>query len=168
MPRQRWDALVGGEGCRACEEVQSAAAENGQDFFVTDLDVSRLRLARNQFIPGYCVLLAHRHVREPYELGPGERSRFFEDMLRVGRALEAAFGAIKLNFEVLGNAVPHMHAHIKPRYYGDPAPNRIIDQNAEQVFLTPETYQQRVDLIRSVLGLQRGPTPGTAPSDSTS
>jgi len=151
MPREQWDALVRGEDCPACEEVRSTAVANEHGFFVTDLDVSRLRLVRIQFIPGYCVLLAHRHVREPYELGPDERFCFFEDMLAVGRALEQVFGAIKLNFEILGNAVPHLHVHIKPRYYGDPAPNRIIDQNAAQVFLTPEPYAQRADLIRSAL-----------------
>ncbi len=151
MARERWDALVRGDGCPACDEVQTTAVEHEQGFFVTDLDVSRLRLARNQFIPGYCVLLARRHVREPYELDREDRARFFEDMLQVGRALEHAFGAIKLNFEILGNAVPHLHVHIKPRYYGDPAPNRIIDQNAEHVYLTPRAYEERVERIRSVL-----------------
>ncbi|PWT75060.1 MAG: hypothetical protein C5B60_05880, partial [Chloroflexi bacterium] len=43
---------------------------------------------------------------------------FFSDMMRVGKALEQTFNAVKLNFEILGNAVPHLHCHIKPRYYG--------------------------------------------------
>jgi len=151
MPREQWDALVRGQGCPACAEVTSSEQANERGFFVADLDFSRLRLAANQFVTGYCVLLCHRHVREPYELSKQERSMFFEDMMRVGRALEQAFNPVKLNFEILGNAVPHLHCHLKPRYYGDPAPNRIIDQNAQQVRLRSDEYNQRIDLIRSAL-----------------
>ncbi len=151
MPREQWDALVRGQGCPACVEVTSGEPANEQGLFVADLDFSRLRLAANQFVTGYCVLLCHRHVREPYELSKQERSMFFEDMMRVGRALEQAFNPVKLNFEILGNAVPHLHCHLKPRYYGDPAPNRIIDQNAQDVLLTLDEYNQRIDLIRSAL-----------------
>ncbi len=151
MPREQWDALVRGEGCPACAEVMSSEQANEQGFFVADLDVSRLRLASNQFVTGYCILLCHRHVREPYELSKRERSMFFEDTMRVGRALEQVFNSIKMNFEILGNAVPHLHCHIKPRYYGDPAPNRVIDQNAQEILLTLDEYHRRVDLIRSAL-----------------
>ncbi len=161
MPREQWDALVRGEDCPTCHEVAGTIPDGDAGYFVADLTLSRLRLARNQFIPGYCVLLCHRHVREAYELDPDGRSRFFEDMLRAGRALEDAFGAIKLNFEILGNAVPHLHARIKPCYYGDPAPNRSIDQNAGQVFLTPNEHAQRVDLIPSTLESVKVTVPDT-------
>jgi diadenosine tetraphosphate (Ap4A) HIT family hydrolase len=43
-------------------------------------------------------------------------------VLRVGRALEAALRPVKLNYDVLGNAVPHLHTHIVPRYADDPRP----------------------------------------------
>lgn len=150
MPREQWDALVRGEGCPACAEVTSTEVANEQGFFVADLNVSRLRLAANQFVRGYCVLICHRHVREPYELNTQERSLFFEDMMWVGQALERVFKPVKMNFTILGNAVPHLHAHILPRYYGDPAPHHLIDPNAAQVFLSPEEYKQRIDRIRSV------------------
>ncbi len=151
MPREQWDALVRGQGCPACTEVTSGEPANEHGFFVADLDFSRLRLAANQFVTGYCVLLCHRHVREPYELSQQERSMFFEDMMRVGRARERVFDPMKMNFTILGNAVPHLHSHILPRYHGDPAPHHPIDPNADQVLLGPEEYKQRVDRIRSAL-----------------
>jgi diadenosine tetraphosphate (Ap4A) HIT family hydrolase len=43
-------------------------------------------------------------------------------VLRVGRAIEAAFSPVKLNYNVLGNSVPHLHTHIVPRYADDPRP----------------------------------------------
>jgi len=70
---------------------------------------------RNQHLPGWCVLLLHRHVREPHELPEAERIAFFEDMVRVGRALEQVYAAIKINYSILGNIVPHVHAHTAAR-----------------------------------------------------
>lgn len=151
MPRDQWDALVRGEGCPACAEVTSSEPENEHGFYVTDLELSRLRLAANQFVTGYCVLICHRHVREPYELSKQDRSLFFDDLMRVGWALERVFNPVKMNFTILGNAVPHLHAHILPRYYGDPAPNHPIDPNADQVLIEREECAQRIDLIRSAL-----------------
>ena len=151
MPRAQWDALVRGEGCPACAEVTSTELANDEGFFVADLGLSRVRLAANQFVTGYCVLLCHRHVREPYELDASECSLFFGDMVRVGRALEQVFTPLKMNFNILGNAVPHLHVHILPRFYGDPAPHRPIDPNDGQVFLKREEYRQRIELIRAAL-----------------
>lgn len=151
MPLEEWEALVRGEGCPACAEVASRESVNDHGFFIADLKVSRLRLSANQFVTGYCVLLCHVHVREPYELSTRDRAHFFEDMMRVGIALERVFTPLKMNFNILGNAVPHLHAHILPRYYGDAAPHHPIDPNADQVLLSPQEYTRRIELIRSAL-----------------
>lgn len=151
MSRDVWDALIRGEDCPLCAEVQSTHVENEHGLTIADLRISRLRLARNQYVKGYCVLICRQHVREPYELSPAERNLFFEDMCAVGVALERAFDADKMNFEILGNAVPHLHAHIKPRYYGDPAPSRPIWVDAETVHLTADDYAARIAQIKQHL-----------------
>lgn len=153
MPRERWDALVRGEGCPVCAEIEPRESVNNEGLFVADLRMSRLRLQKNQFVPGYCVLLCHLHVREPYDLDDQDRSLFFDDMMRVGRALDTVFTPLKMNFNILGNAVPHLHVHIVPRYYGDPAPHYPIDPNADQVMLDPDEYEQRLDQIRVALAV---------------
>jgi diadenosine tetraphosphate (Ap4A) HIT family hydrolase len=151
MPRARWEALVRGEGCPLCRDLAADVRVNEYGTTVADLEASRLRLAANQSVPGYCVLICARHVREPYELPPAESAAFFRDLLRAGRALETAFGALKLNFEIQGNAVPHLHCHLKPRYYGDPAPERPIHPDARRVLLRPTEYERRVQQIRAAL-----------------
>jgi diadenosine tetraphosphate (Ap4A) HIT family hydrolase len=90
-------------------------------------------------------------VREPFELSVAERGRFWEDMMRAGQALEQVFGAAKMNFEILGNLVPHLHCHIKPRYYGDPAPGAPIHPDMSLKLLTQEEYRQQAALIREAL-----------------
>src|SRR4030095_13807739 len=81
MPRERWDALARGEDCPLCGP-DGAEPKSSFSFLVADLSLSYLRLVRNQHVPGYCVLICKRHVREPHELSPTDRAAFFADMLR--------------------------------------------------------------------------------------
>jgi hypothetical protein len=60
MPREQWDALARGENCPVCAELASDRHANEEGFFVADLDLSRLRLARNQYVQGY-----PRYYRDP-------------------------------------------------------------------------------------------------------
>lgn len=152
MPRDRWDALVRGEDCPACAEVTGLGLDNSEGYFVTDLSVSRLRLQREQHVLGWCVLLLRRHVREPHELPADERIAFFEDMVRVGRALEQVYAAQKINYSILGNMVPHLHAHIQPRYHGDPYPGGPVSPAPDQaVALSADETHEYTLRIRAAL-----------------
>jgi diadenosine tetraphosphate (Ap4A) HIT family hydrolase len=149
MPRERWDALVQGECCPLCQD-DVAEPENPFSFLVAEMRTAYLRLGRNQDLPGYCALISKQHVREPHELSAADRAAFFEDMVRAGRALEQVFGAVKVNYQILGNAIPHLHCHITPRLYGDPYPGRPPDQDRES-YLSAAEYARLVDLIRAAL-----------------
>jgi glycerophosphoryl diester phosphodiesterase len=154
MPRARWEALVRGEGCPLCAELASTEAENAHGFWVADLSLSRLQLAREQHVPGWCVLICRRHVREPHELPAAEQRAFFDDLVRVGEALERVYAAAKMNYQLLGNLVPHLHAHIRPRVYGDPYPGQPVPgPPREPVHLSPTEYRQRGGAIRAALSL---------------
>jgi diadenosine tetraphosphate (Ap4A) HIT family hydrolase len=153
MPRDRWEALVRGEGCPACAEVTGPGRDTSEGYFVTDLCVSRLRLQREQHVPGWCVLLLRRHVREPHELPEAERSAFFEDMVRVGHALEQVYAALKINYSILGNIVPHLHAHSQPRFYGDPYPGGPVSPAPGQAVVLPAgEAREQILRIRAALG----------------
>ena len=41
--------------------------------------------------------------------------QYYRDMLRVAAAVAAAFRPRKMNYEVLGNTVAHLHWHLFPR-----------------------------------------------------
>ena len=151
MARERWQALVRGEDCPLCTEVTANEPESAHGYSVADLSMSRLRLVGNQWVPGYCLLICTTHVREPFELEREARIAFFEDLMRVGCALEAVYQPAKLNFQLLGNAVPHLHCHITPRYYGDPAPNRPLDPNFGTRMLAPDERAARIASLRSAL-----------------
>jgi diadenosine tetraphosphate (Ap4A) HIT family hydrolase len=156
IPRAEWDALVRGEGCPLCRDLASTTTSNQYRHVVADLAVSQLWLGANQSVPGYCVVVCSRHVPEPYDLPPDRCAAFFDDLMRAARALEAVFRPTKMNFQILGNAIPHLHCHVVPRYYGDPAPGRPIEVDARTVHLTPAEYALRVELIRAALSKDGG------------
>src|SRR5688572_20362865 len=76
---------------------------------------------------GYCWVPLHRHAVELYELTVAEAAAYMRDLQRVARAVQAVTGAVKLNYEIHGNTVPHLHTHIFPRYPGDRFEGRPID-----------------------------------------
>src|SRR5947207_3367784 len=72
-----------------------------------------------QFFTGYCVLVFREHATELSQLGP-HRPVFLDEMARLAEAIEACFRPHKLNYELLGNQVPHLHWHLFPRSAADP------------------------------------------------
>ena len=73
-----------------------------------------------QFYGGYCILVSRRHATELNQLPATERRAFLDEMCLLARAVEECFRPHKLNYELLGNQVPHLHWHILPRYQHDP------------------------------------------------
>lgn len=73
-----------------------------------------------QYYHGYCVLIARRHARELSGLSDAERRAYLDEMCLLARAIEESFSPLKLNYELLGNQVPHLHWHVFPRSAEDP------------------------------------------------
>jgi diadenosine tetraphosphate (Ap4A) HIT family hydrolase len=72
-----------------------------------------------QFYTGYCVLVSNAHATELSHLGT-IRAAFLDEMATLAEAIEAVFRPHKLNYELLGNQVPHLHWHLFPRSADDP------------------------------------------------
>lgn len=151
MSREKWLSLVNGIDCALCDSVADAGEVDHHGYLVADLQSCRVRLSLDQFAKGYCVLIARQHVREPHELSRADRAAFFEDMCQIGKIVEDLFGAIKINFQVLGMKTPHLHAHVIPRYYGDPAPGRVLLAGDGRRELAVNEYRQLTDKIRRAL-----------------
>ena len=74
-------------------------------------------------------------------------------MVSVGAALEGVYAALKINYSILGNNVPHLHAQIQPRYHGDPYPGGVVDPAPGQsITLTDSQARDQILRIRSRLG----------------
>jgi diadenosine tetraphosphate (Ap4A) HIT family hydrolase len=114
-------ALKRGEGCPMCAQGRPDETPYGIRIFageVSDAYLQRVGIQR-----GYTVSIWRgRHVAEPTELEPEEAGAYWLEVLRVGRALEEHLEPVKLNYDLLGNSLPHLHTHVIPRYADDPRP----------------------------------------------
>src|SRR6267143_4133944 len=70
-------------------------------------------------LPGYACLVAKRHVREPFELPMPHRASFWEEAMRAAQILAGLFNPVKMNYEIHGNTIPHLHLHLFPRMPAD-------------------------------------------------
>jgi diadenosine tetraphosphate (Ap4A) HIT family hydrolase len=70
--------------------------------------------------------VARRHATELSGLADAERRAYLDEMCLLARAVEDAFRPHKLNYELLGNQVPHLHWHLFPRSRTDPEALRPV------------------------------------------
>ncbi|MDP1572213.1 MAG: hypothetical protein Q8L86_19620 [Vicinamibacterales bacterium] len=77
-----------------------------------------------QITPGYCLLLPDPVVSDLNALEGDARRQFLADMARLGDAVLAETGAARINYEILGNVEPALHAHVIPRYAAEPPERR--------------------------------------------
>jgi diadenosine tetraphosphate (Ap4A) HIT family hydrolase len=105
--------------CLFCRKLTDLAVLPTEDI-VWRFPQSVALLGPWQFYHGYCVLVGHRHATELSELDDEERRTYLEEMCLLARAIEDCFRPRKLNYELLGNQVPHLHWHLFPRYDHDP------------------------------------------------
>jgi predicted kinase/diadenosine tetraphosphate (Ap4A) HIT family hydrolase len=117
-----WSERVRGKDCAVCADGRAEVAGGSSRVFAGR--VSDAYLVRNDVGQrGYCVVVWRgRHVADPTELSPDEASAYFEEVLRVARAVERHVTPIKMNLEMLGNSLPHLHTHVIPRHLDDGEP----------------------------------------------
>lgn len=84
-------------------------------------------LGDNQGCPGWCTLILNHHVDHLDELPIDTQAAIFAEAARVARAVRTHFatsgehGAVRINYECLGNVASHIHWHIIPRHATDPS-----------------------------------------------
>jgi len=81
-------------------------------------------MGEQQVFAGYCLLLPDPVVGHLNELAPAARAQFLSDMALAGDALLAATQALRINYAMLGNVEPALHAHLFPRSAAEPAATR--------------------------------------------
>lgn len=119
---------------------------------IVELEQCYVTLNRDQFFPGYCFVLTKEHVTELFYLDEPVRNSVMKEVNRVAEALSSIFQPAKINYELLGNMVPHMHWHIVPRFTTDPLwPRPIWSEPHEQAELSVHAYAERIALIKREL-----------------
>ena len=126
------------------------------DLRIAELEHCFALLNRDQYFPGYTFVFTKNHVTELFHLDRDVRASVMDEVTSVAAALYNLFEPAKMNYELLGNMVPHMHWHLVPRFTGDPLwPRPIWSEPHEPVILTPGEYTERIALInKQILAME--------------
>jgi diadenosine tetraphosphate (Ap4A) HIT family hydrolase len=78
-------------------------------------------------LAGYVCVVARRHVVEPYQLPGTELEAFWNESMVVAEAVASVVHPVKMNYEIHGNTLPHLHLHLFPRQVDDPYVGGPVD-----------------------------------------
>jgi diadenosine tetraphosphate (Ap4A) HIT family hydrolase len=133
--------------CVMCARVSAES-----DLFIADLAVSRAYFNEDQFFPGWVFVVLRRHATELYELSAAERGVLIEDVNQIAEALHRVYNPVKMNYELLGNQVPHIHWHLIPRLAGDPDPQWPVWRVTHEPHRLPSAeVRTKIQAIRDAL-----------------
>lgn len=95
-----------------------------------------------------------RHASELTDLSPYELAAFTGELVTVCRGIETHYRPAKLNILALGNSLPHLHAHIVPRFVDDPDPGRpprFMMEDHDRPLIDEDDYQSQLQALRDLL-----------------
>src|SRR5512133_1942828 len=81
--------------------------------------VTRVGGEEGKAFPGFCRVVWNTHVAEMTDLSPADRRHLMNVVFATEAALRALLRPDKINLASLGNAVPHLHWHVIPRWRDD-------------------------------------------------
>jgi diadenosine tetraphosphate (Ap4A) HIT family hydrolase len=120
------------QGCPLCDRLRTIA-EGRDPWLIAELRETRVVLGDNQGCRGWCVLILKSHDEHVAALSPQRRRDLWEDVCDVAAAIRRVFphsgvasGPPRINYECLGNLVPHIHWHVIPRHADDPEPAKAV------------------------------------------
>ena len=103
-----------------CKEEECPVCKNEPSLeeivTILETDNSWIEAHPNVALKGTCYVLSKKHAVELFDLSDEDACAFIKDVMKTARALKEATGAIKINYEIHGNTIPHLHMHLFPRY----------------------------------------------------
>ena len=104
--------------CFICDRIEMIK-QSANPCFVKELETGYVVMGDNQHFKGYTLFLCKEHKTELFHLDHEYKMKFLLEMSLVAQAVSNAFGAEKMNYELLGNGETHLHWHLFPRVNGD-------------------------------------------------
>ena len=133
------------------ERTRCPICASGQPLdVITELDAVWVSAPPVAVLPGYACAVARRHVEEPFQLPDDQMVAFWRESMAVARALNSLLEPRKMNYEIHGNSIPHLHLHLYPRFRGDPFERRPIATDAPAFTRTEDDLRRMADAIAAV------------------
>ena len=153
-----WPAKVQGKNCPMCEEGRPD--DNGFGLRIMAGICSDAYLQRAAIQRGYTVVVWRGpHVTEPTQLSDEFAVIYWREILKTAKALQTHYLPLKMNYQTLGNSLPHLHTHLLPRYEDDPAPGRPFPLPSERSStLSERLIQKDAAALRRLLNYEPSQT----------
>lgn len=137
--------------CEICARIQDIE-RGAHPGFIAQLPTGFFVLGDSQQWRGYALLLCKTPVPDLEELPWHARLEFLRDLALCSEAVFNVVHPHKMNVESLGNAVPHLHFHLFPRYLTELEPTKPVwlqTNPTDETALDPETDAELVAQLRS-------------------
>ncbi len=135
------------DGCWICQNL-----DHQTHLVIRETRTSIAKLNPDQLFQGYTFVTLKWHEEHLTSLSPRDRHKFLEDMTNIAKTLNKALKPDRINYELLGNAQPHLHWHLIPRYTTDPLWGRPIwAGNRRRRRLTEDAYRELVSKLKDTL-----------------
>jgi diadenosine tetraphosphate (Ap4A) HIT family hydrolase len=102
-------------------------------------------------LPGYVCVVSKTHVTEPFDLPRDQQAAFWLDVCCTARAVRDTAAAQKINYEIHGNTIAHLHLHVFPRYTGDPFTGGPIDGSSCHFHRSEDELEQLAQAVQREL-----------------
>lgn len=140
----KWKQRAEPENCPVCQ--QAPMPESMQD--IVELPNSWLSAEPVEPLKGTCHLIAKQHAIELFDFDPDALMAVMIEIQLCARALKTVTNAVKINYEIHGNTIPHFHVHLFPRYLDDPFPSQAINFNQKKNWYSGNEYLQFIQSMR--------------------
>ncbi len=133
--------------------TQCPICRNGHPLdVIAELDATWVTAQPVAVLPGYACVVAKRHVEEPFQLPDDEMVAFWRESMAVAQALSSLLKPRRMNYEIHGNSIPHLHLHLYPRFTGDPFEGRPIAVDDPVFTRTEDELRRLAGAIAAVRG----------------
>jgi diadenosine tetraphosphate (Ap4A) HIT family hydrolase len=140
-----WEEKKRQESCPICVHGQPLDV-------LADFPASWVTGGEDAPLPGYACVFSKHHVIEPFHLPPADAGAFWGDVMAAARVLDLLFKPTKMNYEIHGNTIPHLHAHLFPRFAEDPFVGGPIDPRRPQFKRTKDDLRRMRQALEDALG----------------
>ncbi|MFW6064765.1 MAG: HIT family protein [Candidatus Natronoplasma sp.] len=123
-----WKEMNELENCPVCNS--DSMPEGMIDLY--ELEHSWLNSEPVECMKWACHVTAKYHGPELHDLKEEELFGFMKDLQIYSKALKEVTSAVKINYEIHGNTLPHLHVHLYPRTMDDPFPGKPIDYDEKR------------------------------------
>ena len=114
---EKWERFSQIDGCPICQNWPHPEGETLIKEFPTSWLIATEKIS---CLWGQCCIVAKPHAVELYDLNERDLLNYMKEVQVSAKALKKVTKAIKINYEIHGNTIPHLHMHLFPRYINEP------------------------------------------------